>query len=131
RPERALQERLDQYRKLRVQDLTRNDIRRYVTSTLRPYFTSTSNSENISSRHREFIDALCSKAEGVFLWVRVVVRSLQKGLTNQDSINDLYQRLGTYPGDLHNLFNDMWNRLGEDAKVYQAKAAKLLNLIIQ
>jgi len=41
----------------------------------------------------DFIEEIVQTADGVFLWVFLVVRSLLEGLTNADRIVDLQRRL--------------------------------------
>lgn len=46
-------------------------------------------------------------AEGVFLWVFLVVRSLLNGLTDTDEVINLQQRLAMIPNDLEKYFDKM------------------------
>lgn len=50
---------------------------------------------------------IVSRAQGVFLWVFLVVRSLVQGLTNADRITDLERRLRSLPTDLETYFRHM------------------------
>ncbi|KAF2213466.1 hypothetical protein CERZMDRAFT_39099 [Cercospora zeae-maydis SCOH1-5] len=74
-----------------LEDLTRGDIRNYVRARL---------AKHISNRPR--LESLCSevvtKAQGVFLWVTLTVRSLLEGLDENDNI--LRRRLDELPSDL-------------------------------
>jgi hypothetical protein len=42
---------------------------------------------------RDLIMEVVTKADGVFLWVSLVVESLLKGLGNRDEIEDLRERV--------------------------------------
>lgn len=52
-----------------------------------------------------------SKASGVFLWVKLVVRSLLEGLGNYDRGVDLQRRLSELPEDLDGLYWHMVDRV--------------------
>jgi hypothetical protein len=68
-----------------LQDLTQRDIRIYTTRMLQehPKWTSFSR-QNIS--HEDLITAITSRAQGVFLWVYLVVRSLYDGLSDGNDL---------------------------------------------
>jgi hypothetical protein len=89
--------------KLYMHELTRNDIHLYVEDTL---------GENQKFQQLRKDDPQCpdfvwnivSDADGVFLWVFLVTRSLLDGLTNSDRIKDLQQRVDETPKDLEDYF---------------------------
>jgi hypothetical protein len=54
---------------------------------------------------------IVNKAQGVFLWVYLVVQSLLEGLSNSDSMSGLQSRLDSLPSDLRALFNKLLDRL--------------------
>ena len=85
---------------LRLDDLTRNDIMRYVRDKLEGNGTF----RNLRCREGDkcdvLVDEVVEKAHGVFLWVFLVVRSLTLGLANADRIVDLQRRLRSLPDDL-------------------------------
>ncbi|KAI0126414.1 hypothetical protein BJ170DRAFT_733728 [Xylariales sp. AK1849] len=126
RPEAAFKRRLEACPMLRIQDLTSSDIRRYVKDTLNLPSGATLRNEHWS----EIIDLSVKKAEGVFLWAHVTLKSLQRGIENDDDVQDLYERLYALPNDLVALYKDMWNRQGEDYKLYSESAALYLKLVL-
>ena len=91
---------------LKLEDLTKEDIREYVKSRL-----------NEDERYRELVmvnseyetitEQVVKRAQGVFLWVSLVVRSLLEGAQHYDSLNDMQKRLDTLPTDLEDLFKHM------------------------
>ncbi|OAL48075.1 hypothetical protein IQ07DRAFT_514633, partial [Pyrenochaeta sp. DS3sAY3a] len=86
--------------KIYVQDLTRADIGSYVRSTLRSHpawQTSRSDQQAIANE-------IINRAQGVFLWVFLVVRSLLDGLTNGDTLYLLQRRIKRIPTDLRQFF---------------------------
>jgi hypothetical protein len=123
RPEPVLQQYLAKFPMLRVQDLTRSDIRNYATDKLREY----TQPGNIHLDFRDIVDALCDKADGVFLWVSLALKSLGRGLASGDSLEELEQRLKTLPSDLQQLYRDMWRRLNDDEQIFRKDAAFFLH----
>lgn len=132
RPEPAFQRRLDSFPALRLQDLTRRDIGRYTLGILRPYFSPE------DAEFREFVQRVCEKSDGVFLWVSLVVflwvslvvKSLQRGMDNADTPAELRKRLESLPNDLYQLYDSMWRRLNEDEPIYREDGAKFLNYVL-
>ncbi|PGH09646.1 hypothetical protein AJ80_07675 [Polytolypa hystricis UAMH7299] len=130
RPEVRFARTLSKYPKLCVQDLTYQDIFKYTTDFLRPLISLTT--DEVSSIYlKNFASTLCRKSDGVFLWAHLALRSLQNGITNNDDLKELYHRLDILPKGLHELFNDMWFRLGEDQSIYQIAAAKYFNFVVE
>jgi hypothetical protein len=85
--------------KLYIHELTRNDIRLYVEDTLgeNKRFQQLRQDD---PQCPDFVWNIVTEADGVFLWVFLVTRSLLDGLTNSDRIKDLHQRVNETPKDL-------------------------------
>ena len=91
---------------LALEDLTREDIKLYIQSTL---------GENLrfkalkarDDRSQDLVQDIVEKAQGVFLWVVLVVRSLLTGLRNADRVHDLQKRLRDFPETLEKFFSHM------------------------
>lgn len=92
---------------LRLQDLTRNDITLYIRETLEQNDLFNQLRKRDNAHCVELVEEVVSKAQGVFLWVFLVVRSLITGLTNADRITDLRRRLRLLPSDLESYFAHM------------------------
>ncbi|ETS74191.1 hypothetical protein PFICI_14057 [Pestalotiopsis fici W106-1] len=79
--------------KLYLHDHTRKDIERYKLHTLEAHnrfkLFKTQNPE----ASLELVSCITDRAEGVFLWVQLAVRSLLRGIVNADDIVDLQRRL--------------------------------------
>jgi hypothetical protein len=92
--------------KLRLQDLTRNDIRHYTVGLLR---------ERLESRHGDewesLTETVVEKSCGVFLWVVLVVRSILAGLREFDDITELRNRLHDFPPELKDLYAAMFRHM--------------------
>ncbi|CAG8953406.1 hypothetical protein HYFRA_00010154 [Hymenoscyphus fraxineus] len=91
---------------LKLEDLTRDDIRKYVRNHLEenPKFQLLQSSD---SGYQKIVGDIVARAHGVFLWVYLVVDSLSKGLSNNDSIVDMQRRLNEFPGTLEKYFKHM------------------------
>lgn len=93
-------------RKIYVQDLTREDIRTYTQSKLQGHPTWRL-SEAQREQYNSLVLEIVEKAQGVFLWVFLVVKSLLDGLTNGDSLSILRGRIRELPADLEQYFKHM------------------------
>jgi hypothetical protein len=61
----------------------------------------------------KLVTEIVTKADGVFLWVKLVVRSLLEGIGNGDSISELGTRLQELPSDLAKLYAHMLTTVKE------------------
>lgn len=111
---------------LMLQDLTKADIDHYVTSM----FNANEGFSELQQREPKYSERLLAdisnKAEGVFLWVFLVVQSLLDGLTNGDRVRDLKNRLEKLPRDLGNLFERILHNLDES---YLTHASQLFQIV--
>lgn len=71
------------------------------------------------------------KAEGVFLWADIASRALQRGMTNNDTYSQIYERLEIMPKEMSSLFYSMWERQGDDREIYGREAALCFNLVLE
>ncbi|KAI8689233.1 NACHT domain-containing protein [Fusarium keratoplasticum] len=125
RPEQVLRNHLQVHASLRMQDLTENDMRKYATGCLHRAISPTGQKLRIKA----FVHSIICKADGVFLWVVLVSKSLARGIENGDSDTELGQRLESMPGDLAALYKDMWSRLNDDCGIYQKSSSWFFNII--
>ncbi|RTE68396.1 hypothetical protein BHE90_017226 [Fusarium euwallaceae] len=99
--------------KLYMQELTKNDIRNYEKD----------------EQGAELIHEIIEAARGVFLWVVLVVRSFQEGLTNGDRIVDLQKRLRHLPRDLNEYFEKIL--LSDVAEFYRPQSARIFTATLK
>lgn len=111
---------------LRLQDLTARDITFYVTSNFEKnvYFQQFDSEE--PDQAKALLMEIVSKADGVFLWVKLVVISLLEGLGNRDDILDLKRRIDLLPRDLETLFSSM---LAKIPGFYRRSASELFQMM--
>ncbi|KAI1149567.1 hypothetical protein F4825DRAFT_48100 [Nemania diffusa] len=107
---------------LTLEDKTRRDMAKYIRGTLEL------DARFVQLKAREpAADGLArevsSKANGVFLWVFLVVRELLHGLNELDDLGTLQRRLRALPVDLELYFQHMLDQLD---RFYQEKTAMAL-----
>jgi len=113
---------------LRLENLTRNDIRRYVISKFnasRYYVRLLQDNEDIALL---LVDDITKKASGVFLWVYLVVKSLLTGISNADTMSELQERLDALPSDLEDLFDKLLEKV--EPRYYQ-QACRFIRLLYE
>lgn len=126
RPENAFKARLGSCPKLRLQDLTKLDVEVYAKE-----FVKNKCSFDLSGiDETAFIEEIVSKANGVFLWVSLALKSLQRGVINGDDPARLMERLRKLPSELGKLYDEMLRRLGDDQELYSKEAAMIFNTFI-
>ncbi|KAI5459298.1 hypothetical protein BGZ63DRAFT_321758, partial [Mariannaea sp. PMI_226] len=92
---------------------------------------SLARAESLSKDLRQSLTyEISTKAQGVFLWALLVLHSLKRGIDGEDSFEELMLRLKQLPTELDQLYKDMWERLGDDTKIYQQTASLYFNLLI-
>lgn len=114
----------DPQRMLKVQDLTRDDMDRFVKNTLQenPRFAMISSRD---SRALDLVHEIRDSAQGVFLWVVLVVKSLLAGATQEDDVEELTKRLRALPRDLKGFFQRMLDSIDDS---YEQHASRILLL---
>lgn len=107
---------------LKLQDLTRNDIRGYTEGLLRERLEY-----RFGKEWESFVEAVADKSSGVFLWVVLVVRSLLSGLQNFDNMDELWHRLDKFPSELRDLYAAMFKLM---PPVYRKQASELFQICL-
>ncbi|KAB8230234.1 uncharacterized protein BDW43DRAFT_314106 [Aspergillus alliaceus] len=96
--------------KLYLENLTQDDMKAYIQSefSLHPEWESLVQKD---SRYHAFVTEIAERAQGVFLWLVLVVRLLREGISNGDTLSFLQKRLRRIPGDLNMFFEYMLESL--------------------
>jgi hypothetical protein len=105
---------------LKLEDLTRGDIRRYVSDKLEEH-DQYQRLRAHDQGYEALIDEVAKRAQGVFLWVHLVVKDLLEGLTYNDSLQTMRERLDQFPEDLEDFFMHMIECI---PPVYRRQAAR-------
>lgn len=92
---------------LHVHELTRDDIETYVDDCLvnNEYYRVLESQSPAETK--SFKNEIVTRANGVFLWVYLVTRSLLRGLRNRDTTTTLTHRLRDFPTELEDYFEAM------------------------
>jgi NACHT domain len=110
---------------LKLQDLTRHDMAQYIKGNLVLHQIMTQMAKHDPRAAEQIITEIEEKADGVFLWVRLVVRLLVDGLEAGDSVTDLQKKLRSLPQDLKDLYRRMLSKILPE---YQVQASEILQL---
>ncbi|KAI4950203.1 hypothetical protein J4E91_004859 [Alternaria rosae] len=102
---------------LRLHDFTRPDIELFARENLLSYDRTTDLEPNLFD---DLIHDIGERAQGVFLWVRLVVKSLRNGMINEDPVSLLQERLRAIPSDLEEFFEHI---LGSVERIYRSRMA--------
>lgn len=111
---------------LTMEILTKPDIEAYVRGNLEED-SRYSKLATSDVRARELVTQIREKAQGVFLWVFLVVRSLLRGLSKFDNIQTLQQRVEEFPSELESYYETILTNV---EKIYRPLTMRLLQLAL-
>lgn len=111
---------------LMLQNLTFNDIRTYVTTKFNENAHVANIQENEPDLSKQLSSEIVKRASGVFLWVKLAVESILKGLRNDDNSLELYKRLRELPTDLMELYSHI---LRSVEPFYQERGTEFLQIV--
>lgn len=126
RPHLVFKESFKSQPQLRLEDLTKGDIKNYVTDMLEKNDIMQSRLCEDEAQMKDLIDEIVQSASGVFLWVKLIVIELLKGLENHDQISLLHERLKELPTDLEELYEHMVFKVD---KIYRVEASRFYQII--
>lgn len=117
----------DNDQRLLLEDLNGYDIQRYIKNRFQEdeQFTLLQSKEPRSS---DLIDQIVQNAQGVFLWVRIVVSNLLRGLSNDDNLSDLQKRLESFPTTLTAYFQHMFDSIDD---FYREETSEILLICLE
>jgi hypothetical protein len=111
---------------LRLQDLSFADIKQYVDDELGAHAQMKELQLRNPEKATQLSFEIVNKADGVFLWVKLVVLSLIRGLRNSDQISDLQRRLTLLPPSLEELFTQI---IGKLEPVYIQQSSRIFQIV--
>ncbi|KAI0425195.1 hypothetical protein F5Y09DRAFT_111754 [Xylaria sp. FL1042] len=128
RPWNVFRDAFNQNPMLQLENLTHTDIKSYVHGQFRgsPGFSERKHLQPVQAK--KLLDDIVQKAQGVFLWVSVVVRSLLLSLQEGDKLSDAQATLDSLPEDLDRLFLAIWKRTNPANNVEGAHYFLLLDV---
>lgn len=107
---------------LTLEELTRTDIMKYVESELTES-EAFQRSVALDPRCRSIAKQVAERAQGVFLWVYLVVRNLKRDLQSEESFEHLQRRVDELPPTLSQWFQKIFERIDP---IYRMETARLL-----
>ncbi|KAH6672603.1 hypothetical protein B0J14DRAFT_514181 [Halenospora varia] len=111
---------------LQLQDLTFNDIQKFVTEKFLANSAFKRLAVQESQATSQLIQEVVAKAEGVFLWVHIVVNDLLRGIRNRDSIPDLWRRLESLPRELEPLYRHIMSQIDPTYLIWASKVFQIV-----
>lgn len=117
---------------LKLQDLTRADIKKFVLDKFfaHPKIQSMAAQEPQNAFEHDVYDLINDivwKSDGVFLWVDLAVKDLIRGINDEDSLEQLNERLDFLPTRLEDLYAQMLSKID---KVHREEAAWFLQIAL-
>ena len=103
-------------KQLALHHLTKKDIRKHVQQSISEF------------ADESMINTIVNRANGVFLWVDLAVKSLQAAHINGDTNEQISKRLKSLPSELYQMYDHMFKSIEDvyydDVAVYFAMALK-------
>ncbi|KAF4630923.1 hypothetical protein G7Y89_g7210 [Cudoniella acicularis] len=127
REELVFQERFKDCPKMRLHDLTHDDIATFVKETLE----ANENFQSINEGQKglpKLQQLIIGKSEGVFLWARLAVGALEEGLLTEDRIEDLQKQIDTLPPEIDDLFEFIFDSITKH-RIYRESGIRLLAIV--
>lgn len=121
---------LSGFAQMRFHEFTRRDMRDFATQYLESFWKR---SDFSVSEQLCIIETLMRKAEGVFLWLRLVVRNLNNSLGRDESFSDLQRRIDELPSEVSGLYQEMWDRengIKGRSRIHCAESARYFNIML-
>lgn len=93
-----------------IHELTREDIRQFSLAM----FEKDPNFHRVENSYQKLVSNVVEDANGVFLWARLVVRSLLRSIGYQSTAKDLEKKLKAMPKGLDELFDQILESVDPD-----------------
>lgn len=113
---------------LKLQDLTHGDFRTYVDDTFKGHKRFLELCKANPYAAKRLASEITTKASGVFLWVRLVVKSLLEGPTDGNTLDELRRTLDDAPEALQDLFRLIFSKI---SRIYQPDAHYIFQIVRQ
>ncbi|KAK1522324.1 uncharacterized protein CCOS01_10036 [Colletotrichum costaricense] len=113
--------------RIHMDQLTADDMATYVRDALGQHQHYQSLLRSHESEAIELIESILRKSEGVFFWVSLVIKSLLRGMENDDDIGTLRERLSELPSDLDKYFRRMLSSID---RVYRDAVSVTFSMLL-
>ncbi|KAF6824441.1 hypothetical protein CPLU01_10872 [Colletotrichum plurivorum] len=114
---------------IRLQDITVRDIKSYVSHEL----SENEEFERLALTSPEIlglVDQITTKAEGVFLWVKITLRGLKYGLLSGERFEDLEERINGLPTELEALYRSLFDSMMNGRHMNKLDRAKAMRTLL-
>ncbi|KAH6987851.1 hypothetical protein BKA56DRAFT_281198 [Ilyonectria sp. MPI-CAGE-AT-0026] len=111
---------------MKLHEQTRGDIEHYVRSKLLTHKNMVRHRLHNPKEVDALVGDIVNKANGIFLWIKLVVESLYRGLSDSNRISILKERLNELPDDLYELYSHMLRRTDS---IYRPKASRMFQIV--
>jgi hypothetical protein len=145
RPWSAFVSNFDTYPGFSIQDFTKRDIWTYTESHLATQFAAQADSDNpsdlnsldslemkpmqsIKAQIIELTSAVVEKAQGVFLWVRLVLNEFLKSAVDGATLNELHEFLSRMPEELEEFYGMILQRI---PKYYLLESYNMIEILLR
>ncbi|KAI0872284.1 hypothetical protein GGS24DRAFT_468127 [Hypoxylon argillaceum] len=111
--------------KLRLHELTSIDISRMVSARVR----SNPEYKSVFTSDKEFqatVDLVTARAEGVFLWVSLVLAGIEDAMISGASLGEVEERIKAYPTELEPLYWHLTNLIHGTDRTWALSALKMV-----
>lgn len=105
---------LASYPKIRLQDITTHNISSCIKQELLENEEFLGYSEK-SPKILELVKQITEKAEGSFLWVKIVLRRLKWSILSGDQLEDTQKRVDALPNELEDLYQSIFDSMGTES----------------
>ena len=116
---------------LRLHDLTKADISRFVSDRIDSCLQDDPLLNAVPHDLRNLKTLIETRAEGVFLWAKVVADICATSIVNGEDLEDLYDRISILPMEMRELFSRITERIKrqdpEKGRTYIARYFSLLD----
>lgn len=125
RPEQIFRQGFARSPQIKLQDLNFSDMKKAAEDRLYPTLVKYFPGE--MARIDKLIRDTIQKAQGVFLWLELMTKSLKKGACNADTMDELYEKLNGTPETIDGLYQHMLDSLD---KSYSSQAFRYFGRLI-
>lgn len=111
------------YPGFRIQEKTKEDISLFAHARLTTHeqMKKLLGSENKRDDAMKLIISLVEKAQGVFIWVKLVTDLILDGLTDGDQLSELQRRLDDLPEELEELYERVVTKIKKRTPIQQSR----------
>ena len=130
RPSLFLETRFASSVSLRLQDLTRGDILRFVEDTLKLAVEGLIHTDLSRAQLHSLKEHIVDRAEGIFLWARLATQSCEDSLLGGERFENIIKEMDTLPLELRELYSAIVKRLStKSSKSKMQEAARYFRLV--